>query len=109
MLEVSIYITNLLLIFLIFFFIVDSKDSCQGKKNAINFEIYFTFQLLITDIFLGDSGSSIQNPEILTENSAPQCIQYGIVSYGDKICGSSKPGVYTKVYPYLRWILSSIN
>lgn len=36
-------------------------------------------------------------------------VQLGIVSFGErKICGDgSRPGVYTKIYPFLPWILDN--
>lgn len=55
----------------------------------------------------GDSGSALLRPSFL--NNKVRDIQYGIVSYGfSRTCGDNKPGVYTKVYPHLNWILDNL-
>jgi secreted trypsin-like serine protease len=36
-------------------------------------------------------------------------VQYGIVSYGAKECGSEHPGVYTNVHSYMPWIVENIK
>lgn len=37
--------------------------------------------------------------------------QFGIVSFGEKkTCGEgSRPGVYTAIYPYMKWILDNYD
>ncbi|XP_046971427.1 CLIP domain-containing serine protease 14D-like [Vanessa cardui] len=55
----------------------------------------------------GDSGGPF-----MVENKANgkyRMIQYGIVSYGPKICGTATPGVYTNVVSYMDWILSNMK
>lgn len=34
---------------------------------------------------------------------------FGLVSYGSAACGTGKPGVYTRVEPFIPWILETIN
>lgn len=48
--------------------------------------------------------------EDFNESSA-RFVQYGIVSFGEKKhCGEGKrPGIYTTIYPYLKWILDNSN
>ncbi|KAJ6223576.1 hypothetical protein RDWZM_002121 [Blomia tropicalis] len=48
---------------------------------------------------VGDSGGPLQ-----CQNQEGQWIVEGIVSYGDELCGTATPGVYTKVDQYLQWI-----
>ncbi|XP_058796722.1 melanization protease 1-like [Phymastichus coffea] len=56
----------------------------------------------------GDSGGPIQAPGVV--NGKNKYIQYGIVSFGVKNCGTQGlPGVYTRVDYYLDWILNSIR
>ncbi|KAG5671673.1 hypothetical protein PVAND_001861 [Polypedilum vanderplanki] len=63
----------------------DEKDSCKG-----------------------DSGSSTHSLHLF-EDSSIRYVQYGIVSYGDALCGSFRAGIYTKVYNYLQWILENVK
>ena len=56
----------------------------------------------------GDSGG----PLILHRaiDSMLTAVQYGIVSFGPKLCGRENfPGVYTRVVKYLDWILDNIK
>lgn len=41
---------------------------------------------------------------------SPRYIQYGIVSYGPRHCGTEgKPGIYTRVFKYITWILDNLQ
>lgn len=56
----------------------------------------------------GDSGGPLTT--INNFNKITRYIQYGIVSYGPRHCGiEGRPGVYTRVYKYMTWILDSIE
>lgn len=53
----------------------------------------------------GDSGGPLQG---YTRYS--RTVQYGIVSFGNRICGfGGFPGVYTRVDYYLDWILDNMR
>lgn len=59
------------------------------------------------DACKGDSGSPILSQ--VTVNGKPRMYQYGIVSFGVATCGilEGYPGIYTRVLPYLPWILDN--
>ncbi|KPI92441.1 Serine protease easter [Papilio xuthus] len=54
----------------------------------------------------GDSGG----PLMLETNydGTYKYVQYGIVSYGPTQCGFEKPGIYTDVRKFMKWILDTI-
>ncbi|XP_056634742.1 phenoloxidase-activating factor 3-like isoform X1 [Diorhabda sublineata] len=56
----------------------------------------------------GDSGGPLQ--EVGDVNGVIRIMQYGIVSFGPKNCGTEGiPGVYTKVSSYMEWILDNLE
>ncbi|KAK9298644.1 hypothetical protein QLX08_008116 [Tetragonisca angustula] len=55
------------------------------------------------DACQGDSGG----PLVVLVNNMP--VQVGIVSYGDGFCPSNKPGVFTRVSPFIDWIQEVTN
>lgn len=55
----------------------------------------------------GDSGGPLMVEDEI--NDVYRIVQYGIVSYGPKLCGSLFPGVYTNVSSYVKWILDNIK
>lgn len=56
----------------------------------------------------GDSGGPLMT--VNRFEAAQRYIQYGIVSYGPRNCGTEgKPGIYTKVFKYMTWILDSLK
>lgn len=61
----------------------------------------------------GDSGGPLQSPglySVLDVRNKARMIQYGIVSYGLKQCGTvGYPGVYTSIGYYMDWILNTIR
>ncbi|XP_066255147.1 transmembrane protease serine 9-like [Euwallacea similis] len=60
------------------------------------------------DSCAGDSGGPLMYTGLI--EGSPRYIQYGIVSFGPRKCGSEgKPGVYTRVKSYLLWILDNIG
>ncbi|XP_012231040.1 CLIP domain-containing serine protease HP8-like [Linepithema humile] len=72
------------------------KQLCAGGLNNI-------------DSCLGDSGGPLQAPGIYN-GRAVRTVQYGVVSYGLKQCGTEGyPGVYTKVAYYMDWILDTMT
>ncbi|XP_023936330.2 phenoloxidase-activating factor 3 [Bicyclus anynana] len=55
----------------------------------------------------GDSGGPLM---VLSDfNGSLRLVQYGIVSFGPRTCGSEYPGVYTDVSKYMDWILDNIK
>lgn len=59
------------------------------------------------DSCAGDSGGPLKY--VAEVNGLPSYVQYGIVSYGPRHCGAlGQPGVYTKILPYLEWILDNM-
>lgn len=55
----------------------------------------------------GDSGG----PLLVTgqHNGVIRYIQYGVVSYGPRLCASNYPGVYTDITKYMDWIFNHIK
>nr|KAF7423181.1 hypothetical protein H0235_008464 [Vespula pensylvanica] len=71
------------------------KQLCAGGKRNM-------------DSCLGDSGGPLQAPGLYNNNA--RFIQYGIVSFGLRNCGTEGfPGVYTNVGYYMDWILNTIR
>lgn len=67
------------------------------------------------DTCVGDSGGPLLIPfepeadNKWEERFAGKIFQTGIISFGPALCGfSGKPSVYTKVIPYVEWILDSM-
>ncbi|XP_064544351.1 serine protease grass-like [Drosophila montana] len=54
----------------------------------------------------GDSGGPLLYLSEYNENQ--RYVQFGIVSYGSRICGDGYPAVYTNVGSYMRWIADKI-
>jgi len=60
----------------------------------------------------GDSGGGLfyrRTSFEVTDQEARPWFLFGIVSYGNPICGIEKPEVYTKVSQYVNWIKKNIN
>lgn len=75
---------------------VEYKQMCAGGKNGM-------------DSCLGDSGGPLQSVTLYNEKDA-RFVQFGIVSFGLKICGTEGyPGVYTRVAYFTDWILNTIK
>ena len=53
----------------------------------------------------GDSGS----PLVVRKGPGEAWFQTGIVSFGSTVCGSSRPGVYTRVSNFIDWISDSLE
>jgi transmembrane serine protease 9 len=71
------------------------KQMCAGGANK-------------TDSCMGDSGGPLQS--FGTYKNNPRVIQYGVVSYGLKQCGTEGfPGVYTRISYYMDWILDTLR
>ncbi|XP_076164421.1 melanization protease 1-like [Ptiloglossa arizonensis] len=71
------------------------KQICAGGKQG-------------KDSCLGDSGGPLQAPTMYNNNL--KFVQYGIVSFGLKNCGTEGiPGVYTKLVYYMDWVLNTIR
>lgn len=60
------------------------------------------------DTCQGDSGGPLQlNLEHRKERNVYRYYLVGIISYGE-FCGSKKPGVYTRISSYCKWIASIV-
>lgn len=60
------------------------------------------------DACSGDSGGPMQLP--LYHNGDVRYVIFGVVSFGTKRCDPNiRPGVYTRVGPFLKWILDNIR
>jgi secreted trypsin-like serine protease len=60
------------------------------------------------DSCAGDSGGPLKRIDSI--NHTPRYVQYGIVSYGPTRCGiGGRPGIYTSVGEYMRWILDNLE
>ncbi|KAL6256344.1 hypothetical protein P5V15_012461 [Pogonomyrmex californicus] len=71
------------------------KQICAGGRDNV-------------DSCLGDSGGPLQAPGLY--RGVTRTIQYGVVSYGLKHCGTEGyPGVYTRVSYYVDWILDTLR
>ena len=59
----------------------------------------------------GDSGSSLMTRRSLNTRIWPVTWKLiGLVSFGPRTCGLERvPGVYTKVRPYIDWILDNVR
>ncbi|XP_031329752.1 serine protease easter-like isoform X2 [Photinus pyralis] len=56
----------------------------------------------------GDSGGPLQRIDTLYDDS--RFVQYGIVSFGPRLCGQEGfPGVYTRTDSYMEWILDNLR
>ena len=85
-------------------------NQCQDVQFAA--PIYPTLQLCAggipgKDSCSGDSGSGLFDMTRFGKRIKLKLV--GIVSWGTTKCGISKPGVYTKLVPYLDWILNSLG
>lgn len=84
----------------------------QDIRNCQNVTSYFT-QLCaggvnITDACNGDSGGPLLADHI--EDGTLKYIQYGIVSFGPRICARENfPTTYTNVAAYMEWILDNLK
>lgn len=75
---------------------INYKQMCAGGKDGM-------------DSCLGDSGGPLQSATLYNEKDA-RFVQFGIVSFGLKICGvEGYPGVYTRVDYYMDWILNTMR
>ncbi len=57
------------------------------------------------DTCKGDSGGAL----VLKGVNGHDDVQVGIVSFGSPDCGNGLPGVYTRVEPYMPWIIRNIQ
>ncbi|XP_046971366.1 melanization protease 1-like [Vanessa cardui] len=58
------------------------------------------------DACVGDSGGPLMR--VFDTPDGPKNFLLGVVSFGPTICGIKKPGVYTSIPYYLKWILNNI-
>lgn len=75
---------------------IGHKQMCAGGKDGM-------------DSCLGDSGGPLQALTLYNERDA-RFVQFGIVSFGLKSCGTEGfPGVYTRVAYFMDWILDTMK
>lgn len=90
---------------------VISNDNCKNiyaKYSEITSKQLCAGGFSGRDSCAGDSGGPLKQVTIL--DGFPKFVQYGIVSYGPRYCGTKGlPGVYTKVTPYMTWILDHLK
>ncbi|KAJ0173669.1 hypothetical protein K1T71_010818 [Dendrolimus kikuchii] len=72
---------------------VAKSDICAGGQSN-------------KDACAGDSGGPLI--KVFDTTEGPKSFLVGIVSFGPTICGIKKPGVYSSVAYYLKWILDTI-
>ena len=91
------------------------SEACSKKYELVG-QLNRTTQLCVggeegKDSCVGDSGSSMMTNRDCRE--AESCFTWkliGIVSFGPGGCGlKGVPGVYTKVRPYIDWILNNVK
>ncbi len=58
------------------------------------------------DACSGDSGGALV---LRPPSSRKLFYQVGLVSYGDKRCGSGLPGMYTRLTGFMSWIRSNLR
>ncbi|XP_031327653.1 CLIP domain-containing serine protease 14D-like isoform X1 [Photinus pyralis] len=91
-------------------FRISSQKYCQMMYARARLRLYNT-QLCgggTVDSCGGDSGGPLQGIESFIDED--RFVQYGIVSFGPRRCGNNGfPGVYTKIGPYLEWILDNLK
>ncbi|XP_050293697.1 CLIP domain-containing serine protease HP8-like [Anthonomus grandis grandis] len=74
---------------------ITSKQICAGGYKG-------------QDSCAGDSGGPLIYTGLV--DGEPRYIQYGVVSYGPRECGTDgQPGIYTRVSSYLGWILDNVR
>ncbi|XP_071450649.1 CLIP domain-containing serine protease HP8-like [Hetaerina americana] len=63
------------------------------------------------DSCMGDSGGPLMTvDDVVAGRRGGQWVAAGVVSFGPVLCASGgKPGIYTRVSPYVRWILDSLE
>ncbi|KAH8416099.1 hypothetical protein KR222_008195, partial [Zaprionus bogoriensis] len=71
---------------------IESSQLCAGELGR--------------DSCNGDSGGPIIFPG--TYNETQRFIQFGIVSFGSRMCALNNPGVYTNVGSFIPWIADKI-
>ncbi|XP_034250616.1 phenoloxidase-activating factor 1-like isoform X2 [Thrips palmi] len=73
-----------------------AKEMCAGGTRA-------------GDSCNGDSGGPLKQAGLGVNNDV-RMMQFGIVSFGPRKCGTEgMPGVYTRVAYYMKWILSNLR
>ncbi|XP_039757569.1 CLIP domain-containing serine protease 2-like isoform X2 [Pararge aegeria] len=74
-------------------FKVASTEICAGAQHN-------------KDACGGDSGGPLM--KVFDTPDGPKNVLVGVVSFGPTICGIRKPGVYTSVPHFLKWILDNV-
>ncbi|CAK1552314.1 unnamed protein product [Leptosia nina] len=90
---------------------VHGKLKCEGfyNRNTAGYRVtnQFCAGELNKDSCGGDSGGPFMVQQ--SYRGKDSLVQYGIVSFGPRKCGSTFPGVYTDVTKYVDWILDKIR
>ncbi|KAG8245480.1 hypothetical protein J6590_105308 [Homalodisca vitripennis] len=74
---------------------MDNRKICAGAVDGV-------------DSCMGDSGGPLMG-EFTVDGPLTKYFLIGVVSYGPKLCGTRRPGVYVKVPSYLGWILDNVK
>lgn len=112
--------------FILYFFIIVGSKSMVLRKVTIPVMSQEECQILYHDLkpitkkqicagadhgrdsCSGDSGSPLKRIDLI--NGSPRYVQYGIVSFGPTHCGiSGRPGIYTNLQKYMKWILDNLE
>ncbi|XP_076234951.1 ovochymase [Calliopsis andreniformis] len=87
-----------------------SMEDCVKIYRPLNVRLWYKHLCAggepNVDSCSGDSGGPLQARAFYQNNL--KFVQYGIVSFGIKFCGTN-PAVYTKVIYYMDWILDNIR
>ncbi|CAH2242386.1 melanization protease 1-like [Pararge aegeria] len=90
---------------------IKSSDTCNSYYNRYEnqkpMDKAFCAGSIMKDSCEGDSGAPVMIES--DYNHTRRIVQFGIVSYGPKKCGSEFPGVYTDVTKYMDWILDNMR
>ncbi|XP_014477561.1 PREDICTED: uncharacterized protein LOC106745987 [Dinoponera quadriceps] len=95
--------------------IMTNEDCAKAFSNSVSiwYKQMCAGGLTMVDSCMGDSGGPLQAPAIYNApgiRNKIRFVQYGVVSYGLKQCGTTNvPGVYTRVAYYMDWILNIIT
>ncbi|XP_055613018.1 serine protease grass-like [Uranotaenia lowii] len=88
-----------------------SNEDCNKRWQKFNARVYDTDMCAGGENFVdsceGDSGGPLGFPA--TYNGV-RFVQFGVVARGGSFCGAeNRPGIYTRVAPYMDWIMANIE
>ncbi|EDW04797.1 GH23917, partial [Drosophila grimshawi] len=83
-----------------------NRSLCQNVYGQSMKSSHICAGSLQRDSCYGGSGGPLFYPTVY--NGVQRMVQFGIVSYGSTSCGDGKPGVYTNVASFIRWIADKL-